>query len=139
MRRFGRMRTFVSNYSGMIAAALQESQISIKRFLRFITRSSLKDSAKQARKKTPPSVAHQARSLCVKLRRDCRKLATKSVLCVSFDELIGVIDQKLGCGHGLGDLAKYDIAHRIGAHLGLLSEQGLSAPGNPSGRQPART
>ena len=116
----------------MTGAILQESSISIERSLRFVARSSLRDSAKQAMKKNP---RHQWRIKATVLREASFKLqkgqpsvggtsrisraAHEIGQCASFDELLGVIDQNLGFGHGLGDLSKYDIAHRIGAHLGL--------------------
>ncbi len=63
-----------------------------------------------------PAVLREAAS---KLQKAAHKIRE----CASFDELIRLIDQKLGCGHGLGELAKYDIAHRIGAHVGVYPKK----------------
>lgn len=40
----------------------------------------------------------------------------------SFDELHGLIAQQIGPIPGIGDLAVYDISHRIGAYLSLAPE-----------------
>src|SRR5262249_18052851 len=40
----------------------------------------------------------------------------------SFSELHDLIERQIKPIHGIGDLAIYDIAHRIGAHLGLAPD-----------------
>lgn len=42
--------------------------------------------------------------------------------CENFDELFEVVRRTIGPIHGIGALAIYDIAQRIGAHLGLEPE-----------------
>jgi hypothetical protein len=43
--------------------------------------------------------------------------------CDDFHELITLLTEKIGHIYGLGELAIYDIAHRIGAYLGVRPEK----------------
>lgn len=53
--------------------------------------------------------------------------------CKSFEELIDVIDTKIRRIRGIGELAVYDIALRIGAHLGLYPHRVFVHAGTTKG------
>lgn len=50
-------------------------------------------------------------------------LATDLLKCRSFDELHATVQRAVGQVHGAGELLVYDVAHRIGAYLGLEPER----------------
>ena len=63
---------------------------------------------------------HQGRIPNHVLESATRKLlAANLVNCATFHQLHRLVNEKIGGIKGIGELAVYDIAHRIGAYLGL--------------------
>ena len=67
---------------------------------------------------------HQRRIPARVLQRAADTLARHGIpACQSFDDLHRAVDDRIGDIHGIGELAVYDIACRIGASFGLTPER----------------
>ena len=72
---------------------------------------------------------HQRRIPGRVLQQAATALANASLAVATFDELNEAVRKTIGPLRGIGELAVYDMAYRIGAHLGLEPDRATSMPG----------
>ena len=123
-----RQEAATGSISGIVDAYLADHRDPARRELRYYARQRTLAQAieKAALSKLPSGKRHphQRRIARVTLAKVARLLARENFLsATNFDDLHALVNGTIGPIRGIGPLAVYDIAHRIGAYLDHAPEQ----------------